>query len=143
MLSACDADFEARFFDAIRWLQMSGKVPATVANVRTAARVPRRGGGGYRFRLFLTEKRRLRLRDRHPHGVTRRTSDVDLKARIFKARRLLKMLDDVSQLSRVALLAVHAPRRSRQAVLVALLKTLLPINKIITVQRSAPQVTWS
>ncbi len=55
VLSACDADFEARFFDAIRWLQMSGKVPATVANVRTAARVPRRGGGGYRFRLFLTE----------------------------------------------------------------------------------------
>ena len=40
------------------------------------------------------------------------------------------MLDDVSQLSRVALLAVHAPRRSRQAALVALLKTLLPkINK--------------
>ena len=40
------------------------------------------------------------------------------------------MLDDVSQLSRVALLAVHAPRRYRQAALVALLKTLLPkINK--------------
>lgn len=56
----------------------------------------------------------------------RQTSDVDLKARIFKARRLLQVLDDVSQLSRVALLAVHAPRRSRQAVLVALLKTLLP-----------------
>jgi hypothetical protein len=55
VLSACDADFEARFFNAIRWLQMSGKVPATVANVRTAARVPRRGGGGDRFRLFLTE----------------------------------------------------------------------------------------
>ena len=55
VLSACDADFEARFFNAIRWLRMSGKVPATVANVRTAARVLRRGGGGYRFRLFLTE----------------------------------------------------------------------------------------
>ena len=55
VLSACDAGVEARFFNAIRWLQMSGKVSATVANVRTAARVPRRGGGGDRFRLFLTE----------------------------------------------------------------------------------------
>ena len=37
----------------------------------------------------------------------------------------MQMLDDVSRLSRVALLAVHAPSRSRQAALVALLKTLL------------------
>ena len=32
-----------------------GQGSATVANVRTAARVPRRGGDGDRFRLFLTE----------------------------------------------------------------------------------------
>jgi len=113
-----------RFFYAIRWLQMSGKVPATRrkrSNRRTRAEARR-----WRrpFSTFSDCKRRLRLRVRHPHGVTRRTSNVDLKARIFKARRLLQMLDDVSQLSRVALLAVHAPRRSRQAALVALLKTL-------------------
>ncbi len=97
-----------------------GQGSATVANVRSAARVPRRGGGGDRFRLFLTENGvRVFAFDIR---VTRRTSDVDLKARIFKARRLLQMLDDVSQLSRVALLAVHAPSRSRQAALVALLK---------------------
>jgi len=104
---------------------MSGKVPATRrkrSNRRTRAEARR-----WRrpFSTFSDCKRRLRLRVRHPHGVTRRTSNVDLKARIFKARRLLQMLDDVSQLSRVALLAVHAPRRSRQAALVALLKTLL------------------
>ena len=115
VLSACDADFEARFFNAIRWLQMSGKVPATRrkrSNRRTRAEARR-----WRrpFSTFSDCKRRLRLRVRHPHGVTRRTSDVDLKARIFKARRLLQMLDDVSQLTRVALLAVHAPSRSRQA----------------------------
>ena len=119
-----------RFFYAIRWLQMSGKVPATRrkrSNRRTRAEARR-----WRrpFSTFSDCKRRLRLRVRHPHGVTRRTSNVDLKARIFKARRLLQMLDDVSQLSRVALLAVHAPRRSRQAALVALLKTLAPPYKI-------------
>ena len=47
----------------------------------------------------------------------------------------MQTLEDVSQLSRVALLAVHAPSRSRQAALVALLTTLLAKIKIITVQQ--------
>ena len=51
---------------------------------------------------FSDCKQRLRLRNRHPRGVTRRTSDVDLKARICKARRPLQRLDDVSQLLRIA-----------------------------------------
>ena len=57
VLSACDADFEALFFTRcpMRWLQMSGKIPATRrkrSNRRTRAEARR-----WRrpFSLFLTE----------------------------------------------------------------------------------------
>ena len=56
-------------------------------------------------------KRRVRIRDRHPHGVTRQTNDGDFGARVFNARRWLWTSDEASQPSRT----FEPPRARRVA----------------------------
>ena len=53
----------------------------------------------------------MRLRDRHPHGVTHQTSDGDFEARVFNATRWLWTSDEVSQPSRT----FEPPRARRVA----------------------------
>jgi len=53
----------------------------------------------------------VRLRVRHPHGVTRQTSDGDFEARVFNATRRLWTSDEASQPSRT----FESPRARRDA----------------------------
>ena len=79
---------------------------ATLAHVRIAACTPRRAN---KRRSML--KRRVRIHERHPHGVTRQTSDGDFEARVFNATRRLWTSDEASQSSRT----FESPRARRDA----------------------------
>ena len=56
-------------------------------------------------------KRRVRIHERHPHDVTRQTSDGDFEARVFNATRWLWTSDEASQPSRT----FEPPRACRVA----------------------------
>ena len=79
---------------------------ATLAHVRI---VRARRDAPNKQRSLL--KRRVRIHDRHLHGVTRQTSDGDFEARVFNATRCLWTSYEASQPSRV----FESPRARRVA----------------------------